>query len=857
MKVSPLHSPKYKKTIHICTPNCIQRFNFFSYMNPSNHTPSLSRIPHLLMLAILMFSGITELFAQPDYENPKTYTIAGIKVEGAQNLNKGVLISLSKLEVGSEIQIPGDKITDAVRRLWEQDMFSDVQILTEKIEGDKIYLIIKLQEQPRLSELIFTGTRKTEEDDLREKLPLSRGSQVTENTLIHSKNIIKDYYNEKGFANAKVTLAKKSDTSFINAVKVNIFVDKGRKTRIEEIIIEGNEVFIDRKIKWKMLKDTKEKRWWGFFKPSKYIEANYRADKKNMIAEMNKEGYRDARIITDSVFDAGENSVKIYLKIDEGNQYFFRNIEWVGNKIYKTALLEKQLQIEKGDVYNTEKLTNRLNVDEDAVGNLYMDNGYLFFHVTPLITAIENDSVDIRLQIYEGPKARIDRVIIKGNDRTNDHVIRRELRTRPGDLFSKSDIIRSIRELAQLGHFDPEQIIPTPIPKPEEGTVDIEYNLVERGNDRVEVSGGWGRNMLVGSLGLSFNNFSIHNIFHKDSWRPLPTGDGQQFSIRMQTNGKQYQYYSVSFVEPWLGGKKPNSLSVSFYHNLQTNGYAEGSSLRRDAKISGVAVGFGRRLKWPDDYFTLTHQLGYQRYALNDWTYFRNITDGVYNKISLTTTLGRSSVDNPLYSRRGSSFSLSLELTPPYSLMNGKSYYDISNEDKYRWIEYHKWLFKAQWFSQLVDDLVLHTKTEFGMLGFYNEDIGYSPLGGFSLGGDGMGYYSYGTDIIGLRGYENGSLTPNEGGNIYTKYTLELRYPVVLSESATIFGMVYGEAGKSWYTMDNFNPFDMYRSLGVGARIFLPMLGLLGFDWAYGFDTLPGATEPSGGQFHFTMGQQF
>ncbi|MEA2041794.1 MAG: outer membrane protein assembly factor BamA [Bacteroidota bacterium] len=810
-----------------------------------------------LLVAFLLLITVATSVAQPNYENPKKYIIGGIQVSGTRNLNKGTLVSLSKLDIGDEIQVPGDDITNAVRKLWEQDMFSDVQILTNKIEGDTIYLEISLKEQPRLSEIIFTGTRKTEEEDLKEEIALSRGGQVTENTLKHSKNIIRDYFREKGYAFTKVSIIRKVDTAYINAVKLNVLIDKGKKTRIENIFFEGNTVFSDAQLKRKMFKDTKEKRWWGLFKPSKYDDSKYEDDKVNLIAEYNKEGYRDAEIVVDSVYEVEKDNVEIYVKIKEGKQYFFRDIKWVGNKKYKTALLQKRLEIEKGDVYNKERLTNRLNVDEDAVGNLYMDNGYLFFHINPVITAIDNDSVDLELQLYEGPKARISRVVIKGNDRTNDHVIRREIRTLPGSLFSKRDIIRSVRELAQLGHFDPEQIVPNPIPHPETGTVDIEYNLVERGNDRVEISGGWGQNMLVGSVGLSFNNFSVHNLFDKESWAPLPTGDGQQFSIRMQTNGKRYQYYSVSFVEPWLGGKKPNSLSVSLYHNLQSNGYAVGSSLRRDANISGISVGFGRRLQVPDDYFTLSHKLGFQRYDLNEWTYFQTISNGVYNSVTLNTTFSRNSVDNPLYSRRGSSFSLSLELTPPYSLMTGKDYSDIPTETKFEWIEYHKWVFKGDWYSQMAGDLVLHTKTEFGMLGFYNQDIGYSPLGGFSLGGDGMGYYSYGTDIIGLRGYENGKLTPSNGGNIYAKYALELRYPVVLSESATIYGMVFGEAGNSWYKFDNFNPFNIYRSAGVGARIFLPMLGMLGFDWGYGFDSPPGTSEPSGGQFHFTMGQQF
>ncbi len=805
-----------------------------------------------------MAASTTGVFAQEvDYANPKIYTIEGINVEGAENLNKSVLINISKLEQGEKIQIPGEKITDAIRRLWRQDMFSDVKILVAKIEDEKIYLTIKLKEQPRLSELIFDGTKKNEEDDIREQIPLARGGQVTENTLLHSKNIIKDYFAEKGYSNANVQIFKKRDSAFVNSAKVKIILNRGRKTRITDIIIDGNKTFTDRQIQWKMLKNTKRRRWWGLFKPSKYIASEYKADKKNLITEMNKNGYRDAVILQDSVYKVSPNRVKIYLKIDEGKQYFFRKIQWVGNKIYNTDLLNRQLQIERGDVYNTEKLKNRLNIDPDAVGNIYMDNGHLFFHVTPEVEAIDNDSVDITLKIYEGPKATINKIIIKGNSKTNDHVVRRELRTRPGDLFSKSDIIRSIRELAQLGHFDPERIVPVPIPKPENGTVDIEYNLEERPNDRVEVSAGWGRNMVVGSLGFSFNNFSIGNIFNKKSWDPLPTGDGQKLSIRMQTNGSRYQYYSLSFIEPWLGGKKPNTLSVSVYHNLQTNGFARNSARRRDAKIDGIVVGLGRRLKFPDDFFTLTHQLGYQRYDLNRWNFFQNITDGVFNKISLTTTIARNSLDAPIYTRKGSEFSLSLEVTPPYSLMNKKSYTDLPSDEKYRWIEYHKWIFRANWFSQLFHDLVLHTKTECGILGFYNKDYGYSPLGGFSLGGDGMGYYSYGTDIIGQRGYPNGSLTPDEGGNLYAKYTMELRYPIVLKESTSIYAMVYGEAGNAWSEFSNFNPFDVKRSLGVGVRIFLPMLGMLGFDWAYGFDNVPGQTTPAAGNFHFTMGQQF
>jgi outer membrane protein insertion porin family len=460
--------------------------------------------------------------------------------------------------------------------------------------------------------------------------------------------------------------------------------------------------------------------------------------------------------------------------------------------------------------------------------------------------------------MYEGQKARINNVIITGNDRTNDVVIRRELRTLPGELFSKSDIIRSVREIANLGHFDPENIIPTPIPNPSDGSVDIQYALVERGNDRVEISGGWGQGMLVGSLGLSFNNFSIQNFFDKDSWRPLPTGDGQQLSLRAQTNGSRYQYYSVSFTEPWLGGRKPNSLSVSLYYNLQSNYADKASDLRADAKILGSSVGLGRRLKWPDDFFTLYNAIGYQQYNLKDWAVFRNISNGIYNNFTFSSVFGRNSVDNPLYARSGSSFSLGIELTPPYSLFNKKDYTNLEAQDKYHWIEYHKWTFKSSWFTKVVGDLVLNTRADFGYLGFYNKEIGYSPLGGFSLGGDGMGYYSYGTDVIGLRGYKNGTLTPSEGGNMYVKYSLEMRYPVVLSQAATIYGLVFVEGGNAWSEFRQFNPFNIYRSAGAGVRIFLPMLGLIGLDWGYGFDNVPGeAAGAHGGEIHFVMGQQF
>jgi outer membrane protein insertion porin family len=820
-------------------------------------------IKKILLITLTIFIAVSlQAQIQIDYENPQEYEIAGIQTRGIRFLDNTSLIQVSGLTVGETIQVPGDAITDALKKLWDQKMFSDVEINALKIEGNKIWLEIYLEERPRLSEVNFFGIKTSDKEELSEKLDLIRGRQITENTLTVSKNIIEDYYAEKGFSKTKVRIFKKQDTTYQNAVILNIYVDKLKKTRIENIILEGNEVISDRKLKWFKIKNTKEKRWYGLFKPSKYIEEKFQEDKDKIISEYNKKGYRDARIVVDSVYPAGDLNVNVYLKIEEGKQYYFREIKWIGNTKYETSELNKKLQIKKGDVYNREKLDNRITVDQDAVGNLYMDNGYLFFNVNIVEKKIENDSVDIELRIFEGPIARINQIIIKGNDRTNDNVIRRELYTVPGELFSKSDIIRSIRELANLGHFDPERIVPTPLPNAADGTVDIEYSLVERGNDRVEISGGWGAGMLVGRLGLSFNNFSIQNIFDKKAWRPLPTGDGQKFSINAQTNGTAYQYYSITFQEPWLGGKKPNSLSVSLYYNRQTNRtyYNPNPTKLMTADVAGISIGFGRRLKWPDNYFTLYNSLGYQYYTLNDWqyrSYIRGVNDGNYNSITFNTVFGRNSVDNPLYSRRGSEFTLGIELTPPFSLFNNKDYSSMDLQEKYKWLEYHKWNFTARWFTPIWDDLVLHTRSEFGILGFYNKSIGYSPIGGFSLGGSGMAYYSYGVDIIGLRGYSDGDLTPSNGGNLYTKYTVELRYPAVLSETATIFALVFAEAGNAWNNTKTFNPFTIKKSAGVGVRIFLPMLGQLGFDWGYGFDSQGSETGPHGSEFHFTMGQQF
>jgi len=584
----------------------------------------------------------------------------------------------------------------------------------------------------------------------------------------------------------------------------------------------------------------------------------YKDDKKGLIAKLNGKGYRDAKIVSDSLIHNADSTLSIKINIEEGNKYFFRNITWVGNKKFTPEQLSKVLKINKGDIYDQTLLDERLTMDEDAVGNLYMNDGYLFFNITPVEIQIENDSIDLEMRIYEGKQARIKNVTIVGNTTTNDHVVRREIKTLPGELFNKAAIIRTVRELAQLGHFDPEQISPNPHPNQEDGTVDLEYSLVERSNDQVELSGGWGAGMVVGTLGLRFSNFSTKNFFDKKAWQPLPTGDGQQLSIRAQTNGVRYQSYSMSFVEPWLGGRKANSLSLSLNHTVQSAGYSYENVLDKYMKVTGASIGFGRRLKWPDDFFTLYNELSFRHYLFEEYQLFQGIPDGIAKELTFNNIFARSSVDNPLFGRRGSSFSFGLEFSIPFSLINGTDYSDPENAaNKYEWLEYHKWTFKASWFTPILDKLVVNTKAEYGFVGFYNDDIGPAPTEGYELGGDGMGYYVYGKDIIGLRGYENGTLTPTEEANLYSKFNIELRYLIVSGQSATIYTLLFAEAGNAFNNFSEYKPFKLYRSAGIGARVFLPMLGLIGVDWGYGFDKIPGTNKPHGGQIHFVLGQQF
>ncbi|MCF8373270.1 MAG: outer membrane protein assembly factor BamA [Bacteroidales bacterium] len=789
------------------------------------------------------------------YEKPREYEIGGITMSGIRYLDHEVLVHLTGLSVGDKIMVPGEKLTKAITKLWDQGLFSDVQLYASKIEGSTIFLNFKLMERPRLSKFKFTGVKKHEADDLREQVKLVKGSQVTDNIINNTRNTIENFFIDKGYLKVDVDIKQIDDTAMVNNVMLEIDITKNEKVKIRDIYFVGNNIIPDKKLR-RAMKETKRKTWYNIFKASKYIEAEYKDDKKKVITKYNELGYRDAVILKDSLAYNEDNTVSLFLKIEEGNQFFFRNISWTGNTKYTSEQLGAILGIRKGDIYDQNVLDEKIYVDQAGVFSLYQDDGYLFSNISPVEALVENDSIDIEMQVYEGKQATINNVIIKGNTKTNEHVIRREVRTRPGQLYNRSDIIRTHRELATLGYFNPENIGVNPIPNPVEGTVDIEYTLEEKPSDQIELSGGWGAGMIVGTLGLTFNNFSAKNFFKSDAWRPLPSGDGQRLSMRAQSNGVYYQAYNMSFVEPWLGGRKPTSLTVSVYHTVQSDGRDKGDPARQSIQITGLSFGLGKRLKVPDDFFTLYNELSFQVYDLSNWSSFL-FANGKANNFSLTTTFSRNSVDQPIYPRRGSNFSLSLQVTPPYSLFNGKDYSQLEDQEKYRWIEYHKWTFKASWFEKLAGNLVLNAKVNFGFLGYFNKDA-RSPFEGYYVGGDGLsGYNLYGRETIALRGYDNGTLTPYNGGNIYNKYTLELRYPLSLKPQATLYGLVFLEGGNAWTEFRDFTPFDIKRAAGVGMRIFLPMFGMLGVDWGYGFDDIPDRPSANKSQFHFVIGQQF
>lgn len=833
---------------------------------------------HLLFSVIFLFAATLlkgqEYPTEPvvGYEQPREYEIGGITVSGSENFDTQAIILFSGLQVGKRIDIPGEAISKAIRNLWKQRLFSDVQIKLADVRGDVAFLNIEVAERKRLSRFKFNGISRNHADDIREKIRLVRGTVVNENIKTNVINASRNYFIDKGFLRTKVTIVEKVDTLLPNSVLLIINIDKKKKIKIKEIEFEGVTAFKERKLK-KAMKDTKERGIMRIFSPSKFIGSAYRADKKAIIALYNTQGYRDATIERDSIYDIDEKHIGIKLHINEGNQFYFRNIAWTGNTKYSSAELNRILDITRGEVYDQSKLESRLYMNPNGgdVSSLYLDDGYLAFTPNVVEVLVENDSIDLEVRLYEGKQYRVNEVRVTGNTKTNDHVVRREIRTRPGDLFSRSAIIRTQRELAQLGYFDPEQFEINPVQNDREGTVDLEYGVTEKPSDQIELSGGWGAGRIVGTLGISFTNFSMRNLFNFDAWRPLPTGDGQRLSLRVQSNGIYFQSYNASFTEPWLGGKKPNSFSVSVSHSVQTNGVSKKDETRdRQALlITGGSIGLGKRLQWPDDYFQLFQALSYQYYQLKN---FRNVfvfSDGYANNLNYTVSLSRNSVDNPLYPRYGSNVSLTLKLTPPFSAFTNKDYSDLPPNQKYRFVEYHKWKFTTEWFTELAPKLVLRTKAGWGFLGFYNPQIGPSPFERFYLGGSALsGFQLDGREIIALRGYQDMSLSAPEGNNVISKYTLELRYPISLNPSATIYALGFAEAGNSWLDFDNFNPLQLKRSVGVGLRIYLPMFGLMGIDYGWGLDPYDPAHQGFGseqfnqntgvfkpqGQFHFTIG---
>lgn len=809
-----------------------------------------------------------------DYEHPKQYIINKVKVSGIKYLDPEVVASMSGLTKGDTIMIPSDYLSSTLKTMWNQRIYSDVQILTEPV-GDSVNIEIVLRERPRVYDWKIEGVRKGQMSELLETLKLKKGSELSDFVLNSSKDAIRKYFAEKGFYNADVSVRLENDTTLENVVNVFFVVDRKNRVKIGKIDFEGNTALSDRQLR-RSFKKTHQKSI-NIFKGAKYKEKDYEEDKENLIDFYNSRGYRNATILSDSVYRINDKRLGIALKVDEGNKFYYRNVSWTGNSVYETRQLNDMLGISKGETYDKKTLHKRLGIgkhadyeDMSSISSLYQNNGYLFSSIDPGEVVVGEDSIDINVKIFEGKQAKINEVKISGNHRVNDRVIRRELYVRPGELYNRALLMQTIRQLNQMQHFDPEKTSPgiDLVPNSNE-LVDISFPLEEVASDKFEISGGWGSNMFVGSVGVQLNNVSLKNFFKGSEWRPYPHGQNQQLAIRGQTNGSYYKAISLNFTEPWLGGKKPNSLTVGLYYSDETDAYYAWQSGNRHFRTIGVSVGIGRRLSWPDRYFTIYNEISYQAYNLKDWSSFL-VTNGTSNIFALKTVLARNSVDSPIYPRTGSEFSLSLTLTPPYSLFQKNVDYadpNLSDYKRYKWIEYHKWQFKAQWYYPLTNNnkLVLMARAEMGYLGSYNKNKP-SPFEGFDVGGDGMsGYNVYGVEIVGLRGYENSALTPYtytadgraDYARAYNKYTMEIRYPFILKPSSTIYGLVFAEGGNAFKSWKEFDPFLIKRSIGVGARIYLPIVGMLGIDWGYGFDKAVGQTERSGSQVHFIIGTQF
>ena len=839
-----------------------------------------------LLLAVILILNVFALRAQTvvgsddgydfDYLTPKTYEIGGISFEGADNFDTRVVQLVAGLQVGDRIKIPGDKLSAAVDNLWKQGMFEDVQIRVSRLQGNIAFLKVVLKERPRMDKFSFTGVRKGEADKLREEIKIGTGEVVTENMLRTSVNKIKGYYIDKGYTRVEVNPTTEADST--GRVTVTFNVKRGKKVKIDSLIFVGNEQLSDIKLQTKMEKTHDVHYFWklrfwtkAFWKKSRYIENDFREDLGKVIDYYNEQGYRDARVVSDTVWDvpadelkvseknkAKQDRVKVRVNIYEGQRFYFRNITFSGNTVYGDEVLSRALRIKKGDPYNKKDLEQNLTYNPSGtdITSLYMDNGYLFFRATPVEVAVEGDSIDIEIRIVEGKQARIRNVWVEGNTITNDKIIMRELHTRPGDLFSRDAVIRSQRELVTLGYFKQESIVPEPRPNQEDGTVDIVYKVEEGSTSQLNLQGGYGSGMVIGQVGIQLNNFSVRNIFKKDAWVPLPAGDGQKLSLNAVTNGTYYYALSGSFTEPWLGGKRAQSLTVSLYHNLYSNGfyYKKDSEKYYSLKITGAGVSFSKRLKWPDDYFIMSHGLSYKHYVLDNYSINSSIfTDGVANDLSYGFTLSRNSFDSPIYTRSGSEVSVVTYFTPPYSFLSGKDFSSATAQEKYKWTEYYKINIRGSWMLNLVGDVVLNTRFRFGFMGYYNKDIGLSPFGRYFVGGDGLSSWMLdGREVVPLRGYENNSLgaSAKGGGAVFDRFTLELRQPIIESANATIWVAGFLEGGNCWADLKEFQPFSMYNSAGVGVRLFMPMFGLIGVDWGYGFQGNSG-----GSHFHFSIGQ--
>ncbi len=827
--------------------------------------PSLAQIrnPQTQAAPSLKVNGLSL-----DYFSPKEYIIGGTTLTGSQYLDKDVIITLSKLTKGETVMLPGEATANAIKNLWVQGLFDDVKLNVSKINGDTVYFDIEVVERPRLSSFEFIGISKSQKTDITEKLGDKAGKSIINDNLYNTtRSIITKYMYEKGFFYTTVDYKTKPDPNQENSVILQVVIDKGRRVKVQEINFTGNKAFKSAKLR-KYLKKTKQRAFYKVFGSGKFNKEKYEEDKLKLVAKLHEKGYRDAVIVSDSVYKYNDKTVGIKIDVYEGPKYYFGNISWVGNAKYQTNFLEKILGIEKGEVFSEEKLEKKLrgSANGDDVSSIYLNDGYLTFNVDPVQTKIHNDTVDIEMRIYEGPQYTNNKISVVGNTITNDRVVIREIRTKPGEKFSKEALIRSVREIGQLGNFDESKTNPVPKPNPADGTVDIVYHVEEKPSDQIELSGGFGGGRVIGTLGLTFNNFSLKNLFKGEAYRPLPKGDGQRLSLRGQTNGKYYQSYSFSFSEPWFGGKKPVSFGLSAFTSLQSNGLAKSNSSYYGIRLNGVSVSLGRKLKWPDNWFSLVHSINLNQYVLNNYPGYLFSTGTSYN-LNLTQEIARDSRNHNIFPTGGAYLRFTIQATPPYSLFNKVNYATASDKDRYKFTEYHKWKFEAQWFETVIGKLVFKGQAQFGFLGSYNSAVGQSAFERFKLGGDGMQGFDFlqGSEIIAMRGYSNNSVIPvganptiaqSSGSPIFTKYVMELRYPVINSQQATAFMTVFGEAGNTWDKFRDFNPFNVRRSVGVGAKIFLPIFGLLGIDYGYGFDKIPGITDANKGQFHFSIAQQ-